>query len=391
MPVDTSSAPRIFISYSHDSVEHRAAVLALSNRLRTDGLDCQIDQYVNGFPPQGWQRWMEEQIEQADYVLLMCTPVYFQRYRGLDEDGGRGVNFEGVVISQHLYEAYYRNTKFVPVIPAGGAYADVPIALRQYNTYEVPRQYDDLYRYLSDQPAKTAPPLGSKRVMPEVAVSEPVPDTSSPASGWPQAILQDDYGKLAEVRVGDVVQVMRWIAPHDTDAGETAAGFWIADTPCTQALWFAVMGSNPAEFKDDLQRPVERVSWSAVQGFLRQLNLQVAGLRARLPTETEWERACRAGTTTVYVFGDSVSQDQVHFSAQSTVTVKALAADQQGLYGMHGNVWEWCQDDFDALGDLKVLRGGSWAGDAVQCRADARGRNHAGNRDYTVGFRFVVC
>jgi formylglycine-generating enzyme required for sulfatase activity len=183
--------------------------------------------------------------------------------------------------------------------------------------------------------------------------------------------------------------MMRWIEPQQ----DTDAGFWIADTPCTQALWFAVMGNNPAEFQGDLQRPVERVSWSAVQGFLRQLNLQVEGLQARLPTEAEWERACRAGTgtTTAYVFGDSVTQEQVHFSAQATVAVKALAADKQGLYGMHGNVWEWCQDDFDALGDLKVLRGGSWASDAVQCRSDARGRNHAGNRDYTVGFRFVVC
>ena len=57
---------------------------------------------------------------------------------------------------------------------------------------------------------------------------------------------------------------------------------------------------------------------------------------------------------------------------------------------MHGNIWKWCQDDFDSFGDLKVLRGGSWASDAAQCRADARGRSHAGNRDYTIGFRFVV-
>lgn len=67
---------RIFISYSHDSDLHREFVLQLANQLRADGLDCQIDQYINGFPAEGWQRWMENQIEQADFVLLVCTANY---------------------------------------------------------------------------------------------------------------------------------------------------------------------------------------------------------------------------------------------------------------------------------------------------------------------------
>ncbi|MBV6447755.1 SEFIR domain-containing protein [Nitrosomonas sp.] len=153
---------RVFISYSHDTSEHRAFVLALANRLRDEGLDCQIDQYVPGFPPEGWQRWMETQIEQADFVLIVCTPLYLQRYRGNDPDGGRGVNFEGVVISQTLYDHYYRNTKFIPIIPVQGSLDDVPLPLKGYTTYTLPQDYTALYRLLTDQHATPAPEIGEK-------------------------------------------------------------------------------------------------------------------------------------------------------------------------------------------------------------------------------------
>ncbi|MDV6342040.1 SEFIR domain-containing protein [Nitrosomonas sp. Is24] len=152
---------RVFISYSHDSDTHRAFVHNLANDLRRDGLDCQIDQYVNGFPPEGWQRWMENQIEQADFVLIVCTPLYLQRYRGNDPDGGRGVNFEGVVISQTLYDHYYRNIKFIPVIPAQGSLDDVPLPLKGFTTYQLPQDYTALYRLLTDQHATPAPPVGN--------------------------------------------------------------------------------------------------------------------------------------------------------------------------------------------------------------------------------------
>jgi hypothetical protein len=157
---------KIFISYSHDSDGHRALVRSIADQLRADGLDCQIDQYVNGFPPEGWQRWMETQIEEADYVLIICTQLYLKRFRGRDTEGGRGVNFEGVVISQELYDDYYRNDKFIPVITDFGSVDDVPRPLKAYSTYHLPTKYTELYRVLTDQAATPAPVIGKILYLP---------------------------------------------------------------------------------------------------------------------------------------------------------------------------------------------------------------------------------
>ena len=174
---------KVFISYSHDSQPHRDFVRGISDRLRSDGLDCLIDQYINGFPPEGWQRWMENQVETADFVLLVCTETYLKRYRGQETNGsGKGVTFEGVVISQTLYDNYYRNTKFVPILPEGGGFDHVPLPLKQYSTYTLPTDYDSLYRYLSGQPAYIAPAIGSKRIMPPAQTSNTPTQTPAPIS-----------------------------------------------------------------------------------------------------------------------------------------------------------------------------------------------------------------
>ena len=91
-------------------------------------------------------------------------------------------------------------------------------------------------------------------------------------------------------------------------------GYWLADTACTQELWGAVMGENPSNFKGDLQNPVEQVSWDDItQKFLPRLNKLVPGLNLTLPTEAQWEYACRAGTTTVFSFGDRITPEQVNY------------------------------------------------------------------------------
>jgi formylglycine-generating enzyme required for sulfatase activity len=199
-------------------------------------------------------------------------------------------------------------------------------------------------------------------------------------------------------------------------------GFWLADSACTQAMWLALMGNNPSHFKAILNRPVEQVSYHDVQKFLVKLQTRLpAGLLAELPTEAQWEFACRAGANTAFSFGDSINTDQVNFDGSGpfsqrgaskarghTVAVRSLPANPWGLFEMHGNVWEWCADgprpyekDYNPNdeisepkgppdGDRRVLRGGSWDYPAGFARAAFRSHVHRGLDWHGGGFRLAL-
>ncbi len=114
MDLDVAS-PRVFISYSHDSQEHKDRVLELADRLREDGIDCTIDQYEES-PAEGWQRWMLNQVEAATFVLVACSEQYDRRFRGREAVGkGKGATWEGGVIIQELYDDQGQNSKFIPI------------------------------------------------------------------------------------------------------------------------------------------------------------------------------------------------------------------------------------------------------------------------------------
>ena len=150
---------KVFISYSHDSDDHKQSVLELSDRLRDDGIDCYIDQYIGGAPRVGWQRWIEQQVEAADFVLVVCTELYLKRFKGKDRLGGMGVSFEGTLISQVLYEKFQQSTKFYPLIPDQGSIDNVPLILRYGSIYKFDEEYESIYRILTDQPRAIAKPL----------------------------------------------------------------------------------------------------------------------------------------------------------------------------------------------------------------------------------------
>ncbi|MBR0237028.1 MAG: SUMF1/EgtB/PvdO family nonheme iron enzyme [Thermoguttaceae bacterium] len=176
-------------------------------------------------------------------------------------------------------------------------------------------------------------------------------------------------------------------------------GFWMMETEVTQKQWKAVMGNNPSNFKgDDL--PVESVSWNDCQEFCKKCTQ--LGLPVQLPTEAQWEYACRAGTTGAY----SGNLDEMAWywdnSNKTTHSVGTKKPNAWGLYDMHGNVWEWCQDwkaDYPSgsvtdpagpsSGSVRVIRGGSWCYIARFCRSAIRYSSAPDNRDDLLGFRCV--
>ena len=169
--------------------------------------------------------------------------------------------------------------------------------------------------------------------------------------------------------------------------------FYLGKYPVTQQQWEAVMGNNPSNFKGG-SLPVETVSWDDAQIFIQKLN-QLSGKKLyRVPTEAEWEYACRAGTTSEYYFGDDASQlgEYAWFggnSGQTTHPVGQKKPNEWGLYDMAGNVWEWTDSWYDSSRSHRVLRGGSWCYDAGGCRSAYRNGGTPGNRNGGVGFRLV--
>jgi formylglycine-generating enzyme required for sulfatase activity len=451
-------SPKVFISYSHDSAEHKARVLALSNRLRQHGIDCHIDQYEVS-PPEGWPRWMERWIREADFVLIACTEIYARRFAGTAPAGeGLGAKFEGAVITQTLYDAEMRNVKFIPIAFSAADAAHRPEKLRGATYYRVDEAlgYENLYRHVTKQPAVTKPDLGTLRHLPPQSpqptvaslsaqftnslgmmfrLKSPQPTVASlsaqftnslgmmfrliPAGSFLMGSSDDDVREaFANARLYNKDAKLEWFTREQPQHQVTfAQPFYMGAHQVTQAQWKAMMGDNPSHFKgDDL--PVENVSWDDVQVFLIRLNRRNDGWKYRLPSEAEWEYACRAGTTTPFSFGDTITPAQVNyngnypfFGAQKgeyrakTTPVGSFPPNAWGLHDMHGNVWEWCQDGWhdnydgaptdgraweQGYNNARVLRGGSWVGDAVSCRSALRSRFASSVRYGNLGLRVVV-
>ena len=186
----------------------------------------------------------------------------------------------------------------------------------------------------------------------------------------------------------------------------TVSTFYMGETEVTQALWKAVMGSNPSNWKGD-NLPVEMVSWNDCQEFIRKLN-SLTGRSFRLPTEAEWEYAARGGSRsggTKYAGSSSIGSVAWYTdnSASKTHAVKGKSPNELGLYDMSGNVWEWCSDwkgsygsgsqtnpKGPSSGSHRVLRGGSWRSNARDCRVSYRLDFGPDFRDGRNGFRLCL-
>jgi formylglycine-generating enzyme required for sulfatase activity len=258
----------------------------------------------------------------------------------------------------------------------------------------------------------------------------------SSARAWAQnEWVGQKAGEKRVLKLGDIEIALRWCPPGAFLMGSPATeskrekneeqahvalsqGFWMMETEVTQELYQAVTGTNPSGFKGQGSLPVEQVSWDDAMAFTRRLNEKIritTGARFALPTEAQWEYACRAGTTTATAFGDSLSSAQANFDGsfpygtavrgpyvQKTTPVRSYQPNAWGLYDMHGNVWEWCADWYDkklaggtdptgpTVADSRVYRGGSWNYCGPDCRSAYRYKFTPGARNDCLGFRLVL-
>ena len=199
-------------------------------------------------------------------------------------------------------------------------------------------------------------------------------------------------------------------------------GYWLGAHEVTQAQWQSVMGSNPSKFKGS-RNPVEQVSWEDAMAFCKKLTEREflagrlpAGWRYTLPTEAQWEYACRAGTRSAFHYGNRLDSRMANFDGNypyggastgeyrnKTVAVGSFQSNAWGLYDMHGNVWEWCSDRYGDYpsgsvvdptgarsGSVRVNRGGSWFSGARFCRSAIRYGNSPGVRGNDLGFRLAL-
>ncbi|MEQ9501086.1 MAG: SUMF1/EgtB/PvdO family nonheme iron enzyme [Deltaproteobacteria bacterium] len=306
------------------------------------------------------------------------------------------------------------------LVPVSVQGARPPLEFRGIQTLAMDEASEGVLEALWGAVSRHVAPLSGAGVEPDAVAQHGAEVPHS--AGWAFDETTDGFGRCADVRIGDVGFRMRWIeagtfrmgsTPEDGDAYDKelpqhvvtlSEGFWIAEAPCEQRLWEAVMGSNPSKFKGG-RRPVEQVSWDDVQAFLA---ATPAELGLRLPTEAEWEYAGRAGSTAPrYGELDAIAWYRENAGA-ATHAVKQKQPNAWGLYDMLGNVLEWCVDGADGIagdpypagpradpvapsGDrpYRVMRGGSWSGVAWSVRAAFRFAYLRDDRRGGVGFRLA--
>ncbi|MDP2867440.1 MAG: formylglycine-generating enzyme family protein [Methyloversatilis sp.] len=390
------------------------------------------------------QVFVEDQAEIIGPVWAIAQAEAWRQGRPLEVPDGLPAARLGEWLSRHgalSRPADYhlaQSTDRLLLLPAatGQSRLGMPLRLAEIEVQEArgPRRYlrpDGQPREL----ARLAP--GQRTTLATPGLRHSVSQLPRPA--WAQEFGRDGYGAYADLEIAGLTQRLRWIEPGEFWMGSPddeakrgddegprhrvllTQGYWLSDSACTQALWQALMGANPSYFKEGEeapQRPVENVSWDDVQDFLARLQAGLPGAVATLPTEAEWEYACRAGTETPFSFGADITTEQANYDGnfpyaggekgqyrQTTVPVKSLPANPWGLYEMHGNVFEWCADDKRRYGDRsetdpeggagegvarRVVRGGSWdflAGWARSADRDAFRRDF---RADDLGFRFAL-
>ncbi|MEI6369262.1 MAG: SUMF1/EgtB/PvdO family nonheme iron enzyme [Nostocales cyanobacterium ELA608] len=301
------------------------------------------------------------------------------------------------------------------------------VSLSQELTTVLETMLQDIPTRRYDSAAEVLAALANqKTIVIPTPINPPKPRANINVNINAQSSFTEDLGKGIKLEMIAIPGGTFWMgspaneAERDSDEGPqhqvTVPNFFMGKYPLTQAQYQAIIGHNPYYFKGN-NRPVENVSWDDAVLFCQKLS-QRTGKNYRLPSEAEWEYACRAGTKTPFSFGDNITTDLVNYDGtypyksapkgkyrEQTTDVGTFPPNAFGLYDMHGNVWEWCEDDWhenyiDAPTDgsawnsqsgsnTKLLRGGSWRSSAGYCRSARRLRFWPGFRNHVCGFRVV--
>lgn len=421
----TKRIGKIFISYARDGSHGENLAAEIQQQLQAVGFAVFRD-VIGLRPGDVWHHKLEFELESSDVMVLVVS--------------------EKVRTSKWVHnEVSMAEEIGIPVIPVLAEKMRYPLWLRHLQVLNFCEILDwslllEAIERHADRETRFVSSFTKRNTLQTDPIVTGMPSTLEKDVGrvipppWASTMGDDQYGRYADINVKGVTQRFRWIEPGAFLMGspiyepkrnddeilhpvQLTNGFWLADTACTQALWQVVMGSNPAYFQDDINNPVEKVSWDDVQEFIQVLNKSISGLTALLPTEAQWEYACRAGTATPFSFGDNITPLLVNYDSnysyntnkkglrrQKALPVKSLPANSWGLYEMHGNVLEWCQD---RLGEYpteliidpqnlttgsvrRVLRGGSWNSGGRVARSAHREAFTSVYRRSHVGFRIAI-
>ncbi len=455
---------QVFVSHAKDDPEWTPdKVEAVASAIQQAGIGVSLDHWhqrdaKRHLSLSEWRDWMDAAIRGSTHILCLTSPHYLRLWERRPEDaGGLGVAFESIRLIHGLYLLKQRSHgRILTLRTEDSDYDCIPPDLAlDCPAYRWVADRDMLMSHVGEAeiPVYVASPsVAMAPVPPVVPAAAPPPAIRPPAQAMPPPMLavqprpswasdngEDTYGRWADLTVNGATQRMRWIPPtgpggfwmgsplaeraaiKDKDVREWAnkyehaprreivdQGFWLADTPCTQAFWRAVADVDPSHFgagPEALQRPVENVSWDAVMDqFIARFAARPewgTGKGLCLPTEVEWEYAARAGAPTAYWWGDA--WDAAHGNANKefefTTSVKRYKPNPWGLYDVHGNVWEWCADVWRDRRDapearpdetLRVVRGGSWLDHPGIARAASRSRWPRGHANRLRGFRFAL-
>ncbi len=386
---------RIFLCHAS---EDKPQVREVHDRLRALGFETWLDK-DKLLPGQDWHYEIEKALEAADFVIVFLS--------------SRSVGKRGYV--QREFRRVLEHSEEMPL----GQIHTIPVKLddceapREFRRYE----WANLHEEGEFDRIVEALHLGlEQRGLPKPTPVEPERFTNSIG----MTFVRIPAGKfLMGSPESDPLTCDTEKPQHQVLISQP---FYLGIHPVTQAQWEAVIGTNPSRFKGVPERPVETVSWSDVEYFLQRLNACGDGHTYTLPTAAQWEYACRAGSTSAYCFGDDETQlgDYAWYKANAGGTTHPVGQKQPnawGLYDMHGNVWEWCQDisrtyRFNTIGnplgalvdaivgkrgvdalpgtipdDFRVIRGGDWGDPARRVRTALRVAYDPGTRAPDIGFR----